>query len=362
MYKKYLSVLITWLIFFPSLAQAQLDNKWEKPFIIPRASWWANSQFNSLTDIYWKEILEKRANYVTPEISQEMIDYNKEKTKKIEDYLYWNFLNQFTSQQTIKTKNEGNYSFAWPLKYTNYVDSIIIHHTHSEYTDTITWLNNIHKYHSLNRQWWDIGYNYIIWYDGRIYEWREGWDYVVWAHSKYNNFGSVWIAIMGNYESEWIDKEQYKSLEQLIQYLIVQYGIDLNKKRYYHRDCSWTKCDTFYIETYLDHTLIWHRDATHTSCPWEKLYEQIQKIRTDNIDFSKWRTPVLRDASHLVDYKQKSTTPKIQKVLSVLRKYSPEQKQNILDLIDMKKNESNDTNTTKSLQIIRLAVVLSLNE
>jgi len=335
------------------------NQKWEKPFIIPRASWWANSQFNNLGWIYWTDILEKRKNYTPPTQSEENIAYQKQKTKDIEDYLYWNFINQFTSQETIKQSD--NITYAWPLKYTNYVDSIIVHHTHSEYDDTIFGLNNIHKYHSLSRQWWDIGYNYIIWYDWKIYEGREGWDYIVGAHSKYNNFATVWIAIMWNYETVWIDEKQYQSLESLIQYLIVRYGIDLNKKRYYHRTCIGVKCDTFHIETYLDSTLIWHRDATHTSCPWEKLYEQIQEIRTNNLEFSRGKIPVLRNSNQQLETATTETsTSQIQKILKLLRNYSPEQKQNIITLIDIKKAETDDADTKRNLQTIRLAVLLSL--
>jgi len=367
MIKKLLSLLIVISIiisYFQVFAQEAINNSWEKPNIIPRASWWANGEFNDKTGIYWDQILQSRANYVTPTRSQESIDAAIQKTQEIEDYLYWNFIEQFTSQETLRTKEEWKYKYAWPLKYTNYIDSIIVHHTHSEYDDSITGMNAIHKYHSLNRQWWDIGYNYIIWYDGNIYEGREGWDYVVWAHSKYNNFGTVWIAIMWNYESEWINTLQYNSLENLIQYLVVRYWIDLNSKRYYHRTCSGIKCDTFHIETYLDSTLIWHRDATHTTCPWEKLYEQIQQIRADNLEFSRWLKPILKntDSKETPEIKTETNTSQIQKILALLQKFTIEEKQNILKLIDMKLDEDIGQETKKKLQTIRLAVKISLNE
>lgn len=364
MIKNILLLLVLINLTFPEVtwAEESMLIPWEKPFVIPRASWWANSQYNSKYNIYWEQILESWSNYVPAERSQASIDYANKKNKEIEDYLYWNFLYQFTSQETIKTKDDGAYTFGWPIKYTNYVDSIVVHHTHSEYENSLEWMKDIHRYHSLNRQWWDIGYNYVIWYDGEIYEGREGWDYVVAAHSKYNNFGTVWIAVMGNYDSEWINDNQHQSLESLIQYLIVRYWIDLNEKRYYHMNCSWSKCDTFYLETYLDNTLIWHRDATHTTCPWEKLYEQIQDIRNNNLEFSTWRVPVLRNWNLTLSVKESNTTntSKIQKILISLRRYSPEQKQNIIDLIDIKKSQTSNTTTLETLQTIRLAVILSL--
>ncbi len=366
MIKKTISILSICLACIPlqSIATEPVLTPWDKPFIIPRASWGANSQYNSKTDFYWQNILQAREQYVAPVRSQASIDYAAKKNKDIEEYLYWNFLYQFTSQETIRSKDNDSYIYAWPLKYTNYVDSIVIHHTHSEYDDTISWLQDIHRYHSLQRQWWDIWYNYIIWYDWVIYEGREGWDYVVAAHSKYNNFATVWIALMWNYDSEWINEKQYQSLESLVQYLIVRYWIDLNKKRYYHMDCSGVKCDTFHLETYLDDTLIWHRDATHTTCPWEKLYEQIQEIKNNNLEFSAGLKPVLRWVNTHEDpgNKNETDTSQIQKILKILRSYSQSEKQDIIHLIDQKKSETSDRELIKRLQTIRLAAVLSLKE
>jgi len=212
MIKKYLSIIILVSLVIShgdTFALESPSSVWEKPFIIPRASWWANSQYNSLSDIYWQDILSARMSYVPAEKSQAEIDDAKKKNKEIEDYLYGNFLDQFTSSETIKTKNNWEYTYAWPIKYTNQVDSIIVHHTHSEYEDSLEWMRDIHRYHSLNRQWWDIWYNYIIWYDWEIFEGREGWDYAIWAHSKYNNFGTVWISVMWNYECPYMTQRCY---------------------------------------------------------------------------------------------------------------------------------------------------------
>lgn len=365
MIKKILLILCISILIFPKALGANIwDTEiWTKPNIIPRASWGANSQYNSRTDIYWKDAFQARDEHAHEDHEETQAELNyRKKTEEIEWYLYWNFLNQFSSQETIREKENGTYSYVWPLKYTNYIDSIIVHHTHSEYTDDLTWLQWVHRYHSLSNRWWDIWYNYIIWYDGLIYEWREGWDYVVWAHSKYNNFGTVWIALLWNYDTVWINPEQYESLENLIQYLIVRYWIDLNNNRYYHRNCSGTKCNTFHLETYLESTLIWHRDATHTTCPWEKLYEQIDQIRSDNLDFSAGRQLILRDGTTSQNVVQNTNTSQIQKILVLLRKFSTEEKENILDLIDIKKAETTDAKTIKTLQTIRLALILSLKE
>lgn len=338
-----------------------IEDENESPIIIPRASWWANSLYNDINSDYWQNILEARKNYVAPNISPEAQNTQEEKTKKINDYLNENFAEQFKAQETLSYSKENAIEYAWRLDYTEYIDSIIIHHTHSEYTDDITGLWQIHKFHSLSRQWWDIGYHYIIWYDGVIYEWREGGDYVVGAHSKYNNFWSVGIAVMGNYESEWINQEQYTSLESLVQYLTKHYGINLAGRRYYHMNCKGEKCNTFPIETYPDSVLIGHRDATHTSCPWEKLYEQIQQIRADNLDYTKSFKPIPRNIWQTSN-NQDSHIPTIHVLLKALNKYSSAELEAINSLINKKLEQDIDRNLKKKLQILRLAVILSLND
>jgi predicted secreted protein len=97
--------------------------------------------------------LESRASYISPYRSPKSIAATKEKNQKINNYLNNNFSSQFTSSETISYNKNTNTEYAWDLKYTEYVDSIIVHHTHSEYDDDLTGLNQIHKYHSINRQW-----------------------------------------------------------------------------------------------------------------------------------------------------------------------------------------------------------------
>jgi N-acetylmuramoyl-L-alanine amidase len=71
------------------------------------------------------------------------------------------------------------------------VNAIVVHHTHTEYTDSFEGIKQIYKYHALSKSWGDIGYNYIIGYDGEIFEGRQGGDYTVAAHSVWNNISTV---------------------------------------------------------------------------------------------------------------------------------------------------------------------------
>ncbi len=71
-------------------------------------------------------------------------------------------------------------------------------------------------------------------------------------------------------------KKQYESLLKLSTYLVKKYDIDLSKKTTFHRECLWVDCDSPLISEKF-YPIIGHRDAWHTSCPWDELYEEIEK-------------------------------------------------------------------------------------
>ncbi len=58
-------------------------------------------------------------------------------------------------------------------------------------------VRSIYYYHAVTRGWGDIGYNYLIDEQGRIYEGRHGGKNVVGGHGLCYNFGSVGIAALG---------------------------------------------------------------------------------------------------------------------------------------------------------------------
>lgn len=57
-------------------------------------------------------------------------------------------------------------------------------------------IRGVYRYHAVSRGWGDIGYNYIVGQNGRIYEGRAGGDYVAGAHALYNNKNSIGISVL----------------------------------------------------------------------------------------------------------------------------------------------------------------------
>ena len=262
--------------------------------IITRSEWWANENYRYIDSDEWKKVLEEREKNKEKEentvYSQKQIDeYHKKqsKIKKMNEIL----LNDFWDEIEIDKKSfyENWRKLAWPVYKTKKVKWIVIHHTYSEYENSLEWVNKVYKYHALTREWWDIWYNYLIWKDWEIYEWRAGWDYVVAAHDKWNNRWTVWIALIWNYSDKEINKKQYNSLKRLSVFLINKYKININEKTYFHEECIWDDCKKP-LKSELKDFIVWHRDAWHTSCPWDKLYFQIDTLKKDiiNNDLSIW--------------------------------------------------------------------------
>ncbi len=125
----------------------------EKPIIIPRASWGANELYTSIDSEYWKQIIENRGNTPTVYISPEKQKKQAEDYKRTIDYINENFAPENTIVEKIDYNPRDNFKLAWALSYTQEVQAIVIHHTKSEYKSSLEGIQDIYRYHALNRQW-----------------------------------------------------------------------------------------------------------------------------------------------------------------------------------------------------------------
>jgi len=248
--------------------------------IITREEWWANEEYRFLDSSYWQDILErnKKQSASMTEAEKKKAEEKLEKRKTI-----FNYLNKyFPSAMGVSDMvfEENGRPLARPIKRTNYVKSIMIHHTGSDYKDSYSWMQIIYRYHALSNGWGDIGYNFVIGYNGEIFEWRAWGMYVEWAHALWNNSATIGIAVMWNYAQKPISKEQYASLKILVQYLAYTYGINFYDTFPLHKECFGDNCRNGVISSEV-YTLAGHRDGGYTSCPWEKLYYQLEELRKE---------------------------------------------------------------------------------
>uniref|UniRef100_A0A3Q4APF9 Uncharacterized protein n=1 Tax=Mola mola TaxID=94237 RepID=A0A3Q4APF9_MOLML len=112
---------------------------------------------------------------------------------------------------------------------------------------------SIQRSHMTERNFDDIGYNFLIGADGTVYEGR-GWD-VSGAHAKGNNHDSLGVAFMGNFNIDAPSMEAVSAVKLLLQSGVSQ-GL-----------------------LHPDFVLKGHRDLDQTECPGEKLYVTLSKLK-----------------------------------------------------------------------------------
>ncbi len=114
----------------------------------------------------------------------------------------------------------------WPPVYAP-VSHIIIHHSGTgASSDWAAQVRALWYYHAYVRGWGDIGYNYLIDPLGNIYEGRAGGPDVAGSHTYPFNYGSVGIALLGNYQYSDLPAAMLDSLSKLLAWQVKQHGID----------------------------------------------------------------------------------------------------------------------------------------
>ncbi len=109
------------------------------------------------------------------------------------------------------------------------VTHLIIHHTVSSNNNT-DWPANVRAiwyYHTFERGWGDIGYNYLVDPNGVIYEGHLGGDDVVGTHASEANRGSMGVALLGTFSVESPPEPMIDALADLLAWKTDQKGLDL---------------------------------------------------------------------------------------------------------------------------------------
>ncbi len=165
-----------------------------------------------------------------------------------------------------------------PTEYAE-VSRIIVHHaaTPNDDPDPAATVRGIYQFHVQGNGWNDIGYNFVIDRNGRIYEGRYARSYlpgetptgadangrgVIGAHAMNANAGSVGISLLGTYSSVAPTQAQQDSLKRLIAWQADLHNVDLNNGG----------------------SVIGHRDVYQTSCPGDVAYSMIPGWRVGSAE------------------------------------------------------------------------------
>ena len=177
----------------------------------------------------------------------------------------------------------------WPSAYYP-VQKLIVHHTDTQNNDPdpAATIRSIYYYHAVTEGWGDIGYNFLIDQQGRVYEGRHTIDYpdgsspteensagygVTAAHAQGYNSGTVGIALLGTLTSQDATPAARAALENLLAWEADRHGIDPQGSSLYTNPVSGTQA-TF-------PNIAGHRDVNATECPGGTFYATLPTIRSD---------------------------------------------------------------------------------
>lgn len=186
---------------------------------------------------------------------------------EIEPDYYEQFKDELQYSRVVEEDENGD-KYKWPLQYPEKIKKFIIHHTAttSNLDDPEQAIRDIYYYHAITRGWGDIGYNYIIDQDGKIYEGRYGGEGVIGAHAGPGNNGSIGISILGNYEEEEVPEKVIKALGKFISKKSKIHGIN-------------TEGNSLFRGQEMPN-VFGHKDIMSTDCPGVYLYEKLPVIRS----------------------------------------------------------------------------------
>ncbi|MDI3339721.1 MAG: N-acetylmuramoyl-L-alanine amidase [Sphaerobacter sp.] len=153
----------------------------------------------------------------------------------------------------------------WPPEYAP-IQKVIVHHTVTQNRppDPAAAIRAIYYYHAVTLGWGDIGYNYLIDWDGRVYEGRYGGPGVIGGHALQYNRGSIGIAVLGDFQATAPPQAALDALVRLI------------RERAGHLDpAGW---GPFADRRAVAH-ICGHRDVLSTECPGDQLYSRLPEVR-----------------------------------------------------------------------------------
>jgi len=171
--KKIIS-FFTVLLFSVSSVFALEKSEVEDITIISRAQWGADEEIGYKDSTPWKEKLAAWADAAAKPLTEAQKLAQEKSQEKYQDKV--DYINTYFPKENTITKivpEQDGRPLAWKEQYSDYVNAIVVHHTATEYPDSWTGIKDIYQYHTLGRSWGDIGYNYVIGYNGEIFEGRK---------------------------------------------------------------------------------------------------------------------------------------------------------------------------------------------
>ena len=197
---------------------------------------------------------------------------------------------QWGADEGLRFRADG--TEVWPPTF-HPTQKLIVHHTvtKNDDPDPAGTVRAIYRYHAVDKGWGDIGYNFLVDAQGKIYKGRwsgpkgsrtgdtatgENADGhgVTGAHVGGWNSGTMGIAVLGDYDKA--EEPTAASLQALVDHLAWEaqrHGLDPEGESTFTNPVSGERKFVENISA--------HRDWASTACPGRHLYAELPGIRTD---------------------------------------------------------------------------------
>lgn len=170
----------------------------------------------------------------------------------------------------------------WPVRRAD-LKAAVVHHTAGSNTYTQaeapSVVRGIYRYHAVERQWGDIGYNFLVDKWGRVYEGRTGslsapaGTMPVAAHAGGFNTGTLGISAMGDYTKVAVPQATMNAMADVIAWQFSRAGIDASTPS------GITSPGTNYTRRGINLPRIFgHRDVGQTTCPGNDIYGRLSGL------------------------------------------------------------------------------------
>lgn len=169
------------------------------------------------------------------------------------------------------------------------VQQLFVHHTVGANNDPHpkATMRAIYHYHTISQGWCDLGYNFVISPDGRIFEGRYSRSFDPWeihdsenrsgeavqgAHVSGYNSGSVGVSLMGNYSTTTMTAAMRKTLVNFLAWEADRHNLAPRGRHTYRNPV------TGLTDRRL-HVIAGHREAGQTECPGNSVFRNLDDIR-----------------------------------------------------------------------------------
>ncbi|WKN40839.1 N-acetylmuramoyl-L-alanine amidase [Tunicatimonas pelagia] len=154
------------------------------------------------------------------------------------------------------------------------VNHVIIHHsaTFNSLTDYENVVRNIYLFHTQDRGWSDIGYNFLVAPDGTLFEGRSAGeqnvesDNIRGAHFCGRNSGTMGVCLLGNYNTAIPTDTALATIERVTSWKLDKEGLDPMATNSHPANNNLG-------------VIAGHRNGCATECPGENLYARLESIR-----------------------------------------------------------------------------------